>query len=810
MAYYKLLFTTALLASASTAWAQTPADSIKVIDLEEIVVVSSPKEFTKLRQSPNAVSLISAQDMQTNRVLSLKGASTISPNFFMPDYGSHLTSAIYIRGVGSRINTPAVGMYVDNVPYIDKSAFDFNFYDIERIDILRGPQGTLYGRNTMAGLIKIHTRNPFNYQGTDLKLGFATKENRRTASITHYHRVSDKFAFSGGGYYEGSDGFFKNITTGKKNDNMQSAGTRVRGIWQASNALKVDFNVSYDYADEGGYPYYYIGGDDGFNTPKGEISNNRPSSYRRNLFNAGVNIEYQAPRFVMNATTGYQHLNDRMFLDQDFISTDIFTLEQKQNLNTLNEEITFRSKGNRTWDWVMGASGFVQGLRTIGPVTFHGDGVKWMQGLINSYMPDLSAAGMSMGVTINDPEMVDSGIFRTPVTNGALFHQSTFHLTDKLSATIGLRLDYEHTRMEYNADGRINYDFKMNSARMPIDLKDLVSEAAFHNKLSNSYTQLLPKFAVKYDIDSSNNIYASVSKGYRSGGYNVQMFSDLLQDRLRNNMMIGIKQGTGDYLDMLAKKGMPAQVINMIKGYLDKMPIVEEENEADVVTYKPEYTWNYEIGAHLSTNNKRLQVDMAAFLMDTRNQQVAKFTNYGMGRMMVNAGRSQSYGFELSGRAVFNRNLNAFLNYGYTHATFKKSSEKDVLDYAGNYVPFVPMHTLNVGANYNVFLNNSYFHTLTFGANLTGAGRIYWNEQNGYTLYDSTIYTLNFTDNFRQDFYALLNANITLDSKNVQLNFWGRNLTNTRYNTFAFVSMGRGFEQHGKPFQLGVDLRLHF
>lgn len=809
----RLLFTTALLATAASSWAQTPIDSTKVIDLEEVIVVSSPKETTKLRQSPNAVSLISAQDMQANHVLSLKGASTISPNFFMPDYGSHLTSAVYIRGVGSRINTPAVGMYVDNVPYIDKSAFDFNFYDIERIDILRGPQGTLYGRNTMAGLIKVHTRNPFNYQGTDVKLGFATKENRRSASITHYHRLGDKFAFSGGGYYEGSDGFFKNATTGKNNDDMQSAGARIRGIWQMNDALKLDFNVSYDYSDEGGYPYYHIGGGEDYSAPKDQICNNRASSYRRNLFNAGMNLEYQAPTFVLNATTGYQHLNDRMFLDQDFISADIYTLEQKQNLNTLNEEITFRSKGNRKWDWVMGASGFIQGLRTTGPVTFHDEGVTWMQGLINSYMPDLSAAGMSMGVTINDQEMVYDGVYKTPVINGALFHQSTFHLTDQLSATIGVRLDYERTRMEYNADGRINYDFNMVSARMPIELKGLVSEAAFNNELSNNYTQLLPKFALKYDFNSNNNVYASISKGYRSGGYNVQMFSDLLQDRLRNNMMAGVKQGTSDYLDMLAKKGMPAQVINMIKGYLDKMPMVEEQDVANVVTYKPEYTWNYEVGAHLSTNNQRLQMDVAAFLMDTRDQQIAKFTNYGMGRMMVNAGRSQSYGFELSGRAVFNRHLNANLNYGYTHATFKEASEENTLDYAGNYVPFVPKHTLNLGVNYSVFLNNSYFHTITFGGNLTGAGEIYWTEMNGKELY-SSMYSdklaLALYNKHKQDFYVLPNANITLESKNLQLNLWARNLTNTHYNTFAFESMGRAFEQHGKPFQLGIDLKLHF
>ena len=63
-----------------------------------------------------------------------------------------------------------MGLYVDNVPYIDKSAFDFNYADIERIDVLRGPQGTLYGRNTMGGLIKVHTKSPFSYQGTDLRL----------------------------------------------------------------------------------------------------------------------------------------------------------------------------------------------------------------------------------------------------------------------------------------------------------------------------------------------------------------------------------------------------------------------------------------------------------------------------------------------------------------------------------------------------------------------------------------------------------------------------------------------------------------
>ncbi|EFV65713.1 hypothetical protein HMPREF9011_03807 [Bacteroides sp. 3_1_40A] len=214
-----ILFITSCLLAATTFAEDIntlPKDTTKVIDIEEVVVIASPKETGKLRELPTAVSLLSQKDMQANQITTLKNVSSLVPNFFMPDYGSRLTSAIYIRGIGSRINTPAVGLYVDNIPYIDKSAFDFNFYDIERIDILRGPQGTLYGRNTMGGLIKVHTRSPFSYQGTDVKLSYGTKSNYRSASLTHYHRWSDCFAFSAGGYYEGSDGFFRNSLNGKK------------------------------------------------------------------------------------------------------------------------------------------------------------------------------------------------------------------------------------------------------------------------------------------------------------------------------------------------------------------------------------------------------------------------------------------------------------------------------------------------------------------------------------------------------------------------------------------------------------------
>src|SRR5674476_1440273 len=124
-----------------------PADadtlSIGDVTLDEITV-KSPKEQTNIRQLPASISIVTSKLLESSEVNSLKDLSSAIPNFFMPDYGSKLTSPVYIRGIGSRINSPSVGIYVDNVPYFEKAAFDFDFFDIDRVEVLRGPQGTLY------------------------------------------------------------------------------------------------------------------------------------------------------------------------------------------------------------------------------------------------------------------------------------------------------------------------------------------------------------------------------------------------------------------------------------------------------------------------------------------------------------------------------------------------------------------------------------------------------------------------------------------------------------------------------------------
>ena len=794
-----ILLAMAILASSHAMAEKTytlPEDTTKVIDIEEVVVIASPKETSKLRQLPTSVSLISQKDMQANHISSLKSASNIVPNFFMPDYGSRLTSAMYIRGIGSRINTPAVGMYVDNIPYLDKSAFDFNFYDIERIDILRGPQGTLYGRNTMGGLVKVHTRSPFSYQGTDVKLSYGSGNNHRSASLTHYHRISNRFAFSAGGYYEGADGFFTNSHLNKKVDDMEAGGGRIRAILLTANDWKFDFNVNYDYTDEGGYPYYYTGklsGEEDRTELLDKIAYNRESSYRRSLLNTGLNIEHQADNFIFNAVTGFQSLNDRMFMDQDFSPSDTYTLEQKQRINSISEEITFKSKPGQAWQWTTGLFGFYQDMRTTGPVVFYNDGIDFLNTTINGYFPDLSQMGMSMSLGLKNENLDIPSTMDTPSWSTAIFHQSTYHIGNwELSA--GLRLEYEKMQMDYNSHASALFDYSLSSRMMPVELKDLKADYQAIGKLKNDYMQLLPKAAIKYNFDTKNNIYFSISKGHRSGGYNVQMFSDIAQSGLQNSIKTSIKEGVGEKLNGFAQMGMPAAVIDKINGMMEEYLTTSEVNVAESTTYKPEYSWNYEIGTHLHLFNGKLQADFAAFYMDTRDQQIAKFAESGLGRITVNAGESESYGVEANLVASLNRHLQLNASYGYTEATFIKYNAGEDQDYSGNYVPFVPRHTLNIGGSYAFHFPNCWAESLTLGANYSGAGKIYWTEANHVS----------------QDFYATLNGYISLKAKNVQVDLWGRNLTDNEYTTFYFESMGRGYEQHSKPLQVGVDVRLHF
>lgn len=773
--------------------ASDAADTLRTVDVDDIVIIAQPKENRSLRQLPTAASRLTQQDMRGKQITGIKSLTGVVPNLFIPDYGSRLTTAVYIRGVGSRINTPAVGLYVDNIPYIDKSAFDFNYADIEQIEVLRGPQSMLYGRNTMGGLIKVQTKSPFSYQGTDIRLGAATYGDYN-ASLTHYHRISPRFAFSAGGFYEHEGGFFRNAYDGgRRLDGGDAGGGRLHGIWLPEDNLKLDLNVSYEYSDQGGYPYVFLGTADGTEPDEalrpyvGQIAYNDPAGYRRGMLNGGLNVEYQARAFTASFMTGYQHLDDRMDMDQDFTPRDYFILSQQQRSNTLSEEIVLKSKPGGRWQWTTGAFGFYQWLTTDAPVVFKREGISdLIEANVNSLFPS-SPAAPQMELSVHNDRLPIDGHFTTPTASAAVYHQTTLEdlLVPGLSATIGLRLDYEKMWLDYrSASAPLDFGFAFAMGPMRLEDPDMRSVTALSGKLSHDYLQLLPKFSLQYDWSKGGNVYFTVAKGYRSGGYNIQMFSDLVQSLMRNDM----KQALMESPTFSAMAGMIEQML----------PDVEADVEGTAL-YRPEYSWSFELGTHQTLLDGSLTIDAAGFLMNIHDQQVSQFADNGMGRVTRNAGRSRSAGAEACVAWQANRALSVNASYGYTYATFRRYETLDgdgqPADYRGHYVPFIPKHTLNVGAQYTFHLKRArVFDRIRLQADYNAAGRIYWDEQNRLS----------------QPFYGTLNGRLSLEKGRGSASVWIRNALDKDYASFCFESLGNRFMQQGSPVQAGVELRCRF
>lgn len=751
-----LLFTTITLSA-------NDADTLLTHNMDELVIVSTPKEHIALNKQPLSSTTLGNSQIKQKNINNIKDLTAHIPGLFIPRYGSRLTSSIYLRGVGSRIGTPAVGMYVDDIPLANMSSMDQDLSDADRIDVLRGPQGTLFGRNTIGGLIRIYTKNPMNYQGTDLMLGAATYNNYR-ARVTHYHRPVENFAFSAGVSYEHQGGFFRNHALGGHHaDRGDDLSARWRGIFLPSDRVRLDLSARYQWTKQGGYPYAAKEGSDA-----GKVAYNREGSYLRHLLTIGLNAEHQFDRAVMTSTTGFQFLKDDMFMDQDFSRQDLYSLQQKQKSKVLSEEIAIKSKDNERWQWTNGVNFQYQWLDSEAPVTFYQEGVDWVSQVINEYIPK----NMPMSLTLKNSTMPMGGTFQTPTLTIGAFHQSTIKIAKNLSFALGIRFDYEHYKMVYDAPGcAMNYDFSMSMYGKEIRYPGLQADApVLAGKMSDHDLHILPKASLKYDFGKSGNIYASVSRGYRSGGYNIQLFSDLLQTEMKHQLISSIPS-------------IPSGLSEKIFG---PKPSIEQ-----TTYYKPETAWNYEIGTHLNFFDGRLKADLAAFWIETSDLQISQMAESGLGRVTVNADKSRSIGMEASLQASVTDALSVNATYGYTHATLRHSgNEAHPSDY---FVPFAPQHTMALGAQYT-WHTRGWMQDITLGATGKGNGRIYWTRENDLS----------------QPFYALLDARLSVRHDNLELALWGSNLTATHYDAFCFATRGQAFSQLGTPLQVGIECRMKF
>lgn len=186
---------------------ETAADTTLVIDRVQVTAI---KQGMAVRSLPVASTIVGSRAIERNHIDALKDLSQTVPNLHLPDYGSRMTSSIYVRGLGARIDQPVIGLNVDNVPVMQKNNFDTELADAERIEVLRGPQSTLYGRNTMGGVINVYTLSPLQYEGVRIGMEY-TSGNTCRLRVSGYNRIRPDLGISVAGFYNRSDGFSKTV-----------------------------------------------------------------------------------------------------------------------------------------------------------------------------------------------------------------------------------------------------------------------------------------------------------------------------------------------------------------------------------------------------------------------------------------------------------------------------------------------------------------------------------------------------------------------------------------------------------------------
>lgn len=764
--------------------------------LREAVVSGSLKNHAAGANAVTPVTSLVLSEIEAAGIADQKALSLIVPNLSIPDYGSSMTSSIYMRGFGSRIDNPVMGLYIDDIPVLNKNSYEFPYMDIRRIDVMRGPQGTLYGRNSMAGMIAIETLAPDVYQGARASLEYGSA-NTVSAGFSLY-----KGSLGGSVYFRHSDGFFTNEYDGGLCDEYNGLSLRfvaqkkLRSGWNFENVLTSSV------LSQGGYPYRRLvskedyeagmesigsGGSSGIGDGTGTGSGSFPTSgkateayggmllpvdyndecsYQRFNLTDGIKLSRSMENWDIASITSLQLLFDKMTLDQDFTRSSMFTLRQIQREYALTQELILKPAAPKgRWDHQNGFFGFIKYNDMSAPVRFKEDG-------INSLILDNANAGIPDAIgslDFQEDSFVISSDFGTTTYGLALYHESHLDLGD-FKITAGLRLDHENSSMNYESMASLHYILE------PL-MKDYRAFTCYYSgDLSSSSFTLLPKLAVSFDAASALNasetvnfdIFGSISRGYKAGGFNTQIFSDILQNKMMDDMMADL----GVYFDN------PSSDVT-----------------ADNTTYKPETCMDFELGfkSALRSGAHRLSLSATAFMMFCENQQLTVFPDgNSTGRMMTNAGKSESKGIEAELDYRF-KGLTLSCSYGFTDARFTEFNDGKQ-DYSGNRMPYAPESTARVSAGYRFSLGQRSLTALSLMADWSRTGRIAWNESNS----------------LEQAPYSQIGANISLSFKKFELYFRGSNLTDTVFDTFYFRSVSKDFFQRGKPLRLSVGLRAEF
>ena len=391
---------------------------------------------------PFAVTELRLKELESRSIGDNRALADMVPGLYIPDYGSSMTSTIYMRGLGSRMENPVLSLYVDDIPVLDKNAYDADYIGLRSAKVLRGPQGTLYGRNSMCGVLALTTLSPGDVAGWSgmLEGGTAT---RLRAALSCY---GSKHAFNA--FWRSGNGYFTNTYDGSDCDPYRGAGLRWKYAGKLSERISLSNILSVSALSEGAFPYGQW--TEGRVCP---VNYNDEGSYRRLSILEGVKLRKEGDKAETNLIASIQCLADDMRMDQDFTAEPVFTLRQRQRNAAGTLELILRpSERKGHWNRTTGAFAYYRYNDMYAPVQFREGGIRsLMEDNANAHIPEFIGK-----LDITDRALDIPSRFAISSWNTAIYHESLLEW-GRWSLTLGMRLDYEGAYMDYSSDCTLHY-----------------------------------------------------------------------------------------------------------------------------------------------------------------------------------------------------------------------------------------------------------------------------------------------------------------------------------------------------------------
>ena len=751
-----------------TAEAEETADNV----VEEIIVTATKREES-IQDVPIAVSAFSGEDLSARGVEDIYGLMEVSPSVAV--YSSNSTSnggTLRIRGVGTTGNNPgleaAVGTFVDGI-YRSRAGLAFNdFADIDRIEILRGPQGTLFGKNTVAGAVNIITRKPEFENSFGASVGLGNLDAREFGFIGNAVLSEDVLAGRISYDYRERDGFYEVIGSDETYDNRDRHSVRAQLLWTPNDRVEVRVIGDYTEKDESCCPAAFwingptspvvaiLGGDiTPFEVGEDARVGLNYEPYE-DVEDRGVSLDVLwdvSETMNFRSITSYRNYEVARGQDIDFTGADILhPQDTDESFENFSQEFHLYGE-NGDLSWLVGGYVYTEDLDSTEYIVLSNDGGAYIGFLFGNpaVAPLFQGDPAGRGV----PGQGYDALFFSDTEGWSLFTHNTWHASDVFDVTLGLRYSWE----EKDAGAIINGAPFGQAINDPFCIPfggisaffSLCDNLSYNNKESEN--KLTGTVKAAWEISDAVNLYASVSRGYKAGGFNLDQEA------------VGNRDANGDFVDQSR--------------------------------FDPETSDSFEIGMKGRFLDQRLTINTAAFYTTFDDFQLNTFT--GLGFTVGNVKKVITSGVEVESFLTLGDGV--FLTAGatYTDARYDDDLVPANAHLADRRLTQSPLWQSSASLFVDREIPNTNFRWV-LNLNWSHIGEV----NTGSDLDPEKV----------REAFDLFNAQVgikTADGRYEAI-VWGRNLGDKRLNTLVFDSVFQGGSWHtfvNPPRLYGLTLKAN-